>query len=98
MVLFLEAAAALSLTVAAALKPVRLPRPVEASQTAEIPMGPQVPSEPKTAATRKPDADDDGPTPPAPRKGKAGRPRDVLPAEAMEKIRAAGGRANGSLA
>jgi hypothetical protein len=101
MVLFLELAAGLSLTVAAALKPVRLPRPAEASQTAEIPMGPQLRAEPKTAASSerqgKRDDDQDRPPPPAPRKGRPGRPRDIGLGEAVEKIRAQGGKVSGSL-
>jgi hypothetical protein len=92
MTLFLELAAALSLTVAAGLRPVGAP-----AGPSEAP----APAEPKKPATgqekgRSDDADDDQPPVP-PRKGRPGRPRDVLPTQAIEKIRAAGGKANGSI-
>jgi hypothetical protein len=95
MVLFLEMAAALSLTVAAALRPVGAPAAL--APLAEAPAPAKVET-PATAQARRPDEHDDDDQPPAPpRKGKAGRPRDVLPAQAIERLRAAGGKANGSI-
>jgi hypothetical protein len=96
MVLFLELAAGLGATVAAALRPVG--SPAAPSVLTEAPAQP----EPKTAATpqaRRENEHDDDDRPPAPprAKGRPGRPRDVLPAQAVEKIRAAGGKANGSI-
>jgi hypothetical protein len=96
MVLFLEAGAALSLTVAAALKPVRLARPTAPS----MPAGAQLSAEPEKPARDEktgPADDDDEQPPTPPRRGRPGRPRDVLPAEAVAKIRAAGGRMSGSV-
>jgi hypothetical protein len=47
------------------------------------------------AAPRKDDDDDQPPKPP--RKGKGGRPRDVIPAEAIERLRAKGGKLSGNI-
>jgi hypothetical protein len=97
MVAFLEMAAALSLTVAAALRPVGLPRGVGAPPAPAQPAAPAVPAEPEKPATRKRSENDDDPPAPPPRKGRPGRPRDVLPAEAVAKIKAKGGKVSGSL-
>jgi hypothetical protein len=95
MTLALELFAALSLTVATALRPMR---PASAP-AAVAPECPQVPSRDETAASdeKKRPADEndgDGPPPPRPR-GKGGRPTTVLPAQALEKLRSAGAKANG---
>jgi hypothetical protein len=96
MVVFLEMAAALSLTVAAALRP----SPLAAPSAPVLPAEPQLPAEPKTAASNeregKGDDKDDEPPAPGPRR-RAGRPRDIGLGEAVEKIRAQGGKVSGSL-
>jgi hypothetical protein len=110
-VLFLEAAAALSLTVAAALRPVRGETLLEALPAAVSAQGPDVPARPEKPASASParrerdDKDDPGssrddprpPRPKPPRKGKVGRPPTVIPAQAIDRLRKAGGRANGSI-
>jgi hypothetical protein len=98
MVMFLEAGAALSLTVAAALRPTPRQQPLGAPAAPSEAAAPAEPKKPATGQEKRPgdDADDDQPPAP-PRRGKPGRPRDVLPAQAIEKIRVAGGKANGSI-
>jgi hypothetical protein len=95
MVLLLELAAGLSLTVAAALRPVAPPTP------AAFPAAPPVAAEAKFAASapeiRLTDDDRDDPPAPPETRGRVGRPRDVLPTEAVAKIRAAGGKMSGSV-
>jgi hypothetical protein len=95
---FYEVAAALSLTVAAALRPVVPSMPVQPSTQRDSSVASQARQQARVEtaagkAVRRPDDD-----PPAPRTGrKVGRPRDVLPAEAVAKIRAAGGKVQGSI-
>jgi hypothetical protein len=105
-VLFLELAAALSMTVAAALYPSTRRNPVEAPRTHEAPAPAQGATQPQIARpdsngrllrpSRKDDDRDDPPPPPP--KGKRGRPATVMPAEAVERLRKAGGKASGNIA
>jgi hypothetical protein len=95
MVLFLEMAAALSLTVAAALRPEG--PPTAPTTPAEPKVAPE-PQKPAIAPESHPSDDDKHNGPPSPlRKGRAGRPRDVLPTQAIERLRAKGGNVSGSL-
>jgi hypothetical protein len=97
MVAFLECAAALSLTVAAALRPTH---PV-APPAAGIQHPSREPAKPETAASkpaaRRRHEKDDDPPPTAKPKGKPGRPATVLPAQAVERLRRAGGKVNGTV-
>lgn len=110
--MFLESAAALSLIVAGALQPTRVggpPAPAAPAPTPDAPpAGEAAPAsrQPRRRADRQPggradndqDRGDDPPPPPPPRKGgKRGRPATVLPSEALDRIRRAGGEAGGSL-
>jgi hypothetical protein len=126
MVAFLELAAALSLTVAAALRPVSRKSRMGSSPAAENVPATRVPAMPETAASDAPvqpaldlrnvalpaaasavpavpkkpvpaptKDDDDAPPPPKPR-GR-GRPATVLAPQAVERLRKAGGSANGSI-
>jgi len=101
MVLILEAAAALSLTVDAALRPTPRRKAVEAPQTATAPG--QVPDarkpaeEPVRPSRVAPGRKDDDDQPPPKPRDRGGRPRDVIPAEAIAKIRAKGGKVAGSV-
>jgi hypothetical protein len=97
MVAFLELAAALSLTVAAALRPTRLepPRTAENSERPDVPPEPETPASERRAKRDDRDRDDDAP-PPRP-KGKSGRPSSVLAEEAVRRLRAKGGKVSGSL-
>jgi hypothetical protein len=96
MTLFLELAAALSLTVAAALRPASRPRTVEGRTAPAFSAEPQLPARPEKPASKRDDDKDD--TPPAPpRKSRGGRPRDVLAPEAIAKIRARGGSMSGTV-
>ena len=107
-VMFLELAASLSLMIAAALYPSTRGKAAEAPPVATLPAEAPAPSKPAEAAVRPSRAavdasrrdDDDPPAPPPPKtraSRKAGRPATVIPAEALEKLRKAGGRANGSI-
>jgi hypothetical protein len=100
-VAFLELAAARSLTIAAALRPTRR-QPVGAPAATVVPAEPQLPAKPEKPATASPERrqrhNDDDPLPPPPtNKGKGGRPRAVIPAEALARLKAKGGRINGTL-
>jgi len=103
-VLFLELAAALSLTVAAALYPSTRRNAVEGARMHEAPApGPALPKSGDGAPTSnagraeasREDDEDDPPLPPS--RGKRGRPATVLPAEAVARLRKAGGGANGTV-
>lgn len=99
-VLFLELAAALGLSVAAALYPSTRRTAPEGTRTAGHVQRPDVPAKPETAASapaaqRQRDKDDEPPPPKPPRR--PGRPATVLASQAVERLRAAGGRANGSI-
>jgi hypothetical protein len=94
--IFLELSAAWSLTVAAALRPVRIgasPAAVSAPE-ASVQAKPELPAS-KRQDKRDDDKKDDPPAPP--RKSRGGRPRDVLAPEAVAKIRAKGGRMSGNI-
>jgi hypothetical protein len=98
MVLFLELAAALSMTVATMLYQKPLGRPSAAGNfqaTSVSPYGEMGASVEKTGHTHDDDRHDDDQTPPS--KGKRGRPATVLPAQAVERLRQKGGKANGSI-
>jgi hypothetical protein len=101
MVLILEAGAALSLTVAAALRPERVGRLYGAVPASLMPDAPNPADRPVRAsgasagASQKKDGDDDDqPTLPNPR-GKGGRPAAILPGAAVTRLRK--GKANGSI-
>jgi hypothetical protein len=107
-VLFLELAAALSLTVAAALYPTRQQSRSEGGRTTILPAEAPAPSKPadRAPAPSKPAAaasktsrkeDDDDESSPPKARGKGGRPATVIPAEALDRLRKAGGKANGSI-
>ena len=109
LVVFLEMAAALSLTVAVALRPARGETRLEAPPAAENSPGADVPAKPETAASEpvrpasrpsadngRQDSDDDTPPPPKPPR-RPGRPATVLAPQAVERLRKAGGSANGSV-
>lgn len=98
MVAFLELAAALSLTVANALRPMASKTAPEARTEAPAPQATHVSRKHGKAATdeiRRP-SDDDSDTP-KPR-GRGGRPSAVSPETAVARLRKAGGQANGSIA
>jgi DNA invertase Pin-like site-specific DNA recombinase len=98
-VLFLELAAALGLTVASGLYPSTRQNAPGAPPAPEIlghPIVPARPARPASDAPARRDDDDKADPPPPPRpRGKPGRPASVLAADAIERLRKAGGRANG---
>jgi hypothetical protein len=105
MVAFLELAAGLSFAVVAALYPTTRKAAPEARTEAPAPQAPTVAPKPETAASAqetrpaRDDKDDNAPPPAAPRsRGKAGRPAAVGATQAVERLRKAGGSANGSIA
>jgi hypothetical protein len=97
MTAFLEFAAALSLTVAAALKPERR-KPEPAAPSAAQPWREEAarPTAARAEQPREQDEDRGDPPPPRPR-GRLGRAATVLPDQAIARLRNAGGRADGSL-
>jgi hypothetical protein len=100
MVAFLECAAALSLTVAAALRPARPAAPPAAVSPApaKTPATPEAGAN-EAAKRRQHEKDDDHPPPPSkpPSKGKPGRPATVRAEDAVRRLRARGGKVSGSL-
>jgi len=107
-VLFLEMAAALGLTVAAALYPSTRQTRLEGPTAGTPRRGPTVPPRNATAVQDEkirradekkpaPSQDGDDPPPPPRPKGRPGRPASVLPEQALAKLRAKGGKASGSL-
>jgi hypothetical protein len=98
MTLFLETAAALGLTVAAGLYPTHARGTQDGRVTLPLPDLPaSVTPAASDAARAIPDEKNDDPPPPPPPKGRAGRKPTVLPAQAVSRLRKAGGKANGSL-
>jgi hypothetical protein len=105
-VLFLELAAALSLTVANGLRPMPRQRPVGGPTAVTSPspvpdapkpaVGPvRAPAAPTAASRKRGDDKGDGDDQPKPPKPRGGRPVAILPEVALAKLRK--GRANGSI-
>jgi hypothetical protein len=96
MVLTLELGAALSLSVAAALRPVRLEAPtaVALAPKALVPAEPEMPASEPVAQSKADDKDDLPPPPPPKPRGKGGRPVAITPEAAAAKLSKAG-KANG---
>jgi hypothetical protein len=97
-VAFLELAASWSLTIAAALRPIRHQKPVGAPTAPALPAEPELPTEPASETRRRCRGHDDG-DPPASAKArnKGGRPATVVPSEALARLRAKGGKIDGTL-